>query len=200
MLGLFGRPPLESDFLIVGLGNPGDPYLDTRHNVGHMVIDRLCALLKIEPAGGERIAVARTVLEGKRIALIKPATFMNTSGPRVKAALEKFNVLPANLIIIHDDLDLDFAKVRVKQGGGTGGHRGLNSVIASLGADEFSRIRIGIGRPPGRMDPSDFVLSPFSPKEWPEMEIALAEAADAAIAVVRDGASTAMNRYNKGRK
>lgn len=165
-----------------------------------MVIDRLCALLKIEPAGGERIAVARTVLEGKRIALIKPATFMNTSGPRVKAALEKFNVLPANLIIIHDDLDLDFAKVRVKQGGGTGGHRGLNSVIASLGADEFSRIRIGIGRPPGRMDPSDFVLSPFSPKEWPEMEIALAEAADAAIAVVRDGASTAMNRYNKGRK
>ena len=95
-----------------------------------MVIDQLCALLKMEPVGAGRPAVARTLPEGKRVALMKPATFMNTSGPRVRAALEKFKVSPANLIIIHDDLDLDFAKVRVKQGGGTGGHRGLSSIIA----------------------------------------------------------------------
>lgn len=163
-----------------------------------MVIDQLYALLKLERAGGEQGAVARTVLDGKRIALIKPAAFMNTSGPRVRAALEKFKVSPANLIIIHDDLDLDFANVRVKQGGGTGGHRGLSSIIASLGADEFSRVRIGIGRPPGRMDPSDFVLSPFSPKEWPEMEVAISEAADAVLTVVKEGADAAMNRFNKG--
>lgn len=165
-----------------------------------MAVAQLCALLKMEPAGVGEPAAVRTVLEGKRISLMKPATFMNTSGPPIKAALEKFNVLPANLIIIHDDLDLGFAEVRVKQGGGAGGHRGLKSVIAALGADEFSRVRIGIGRPPGRMDPSDFVLSPFSPKEWPEMEVAITEAADAAITVVKDGPPAAMNRYNKARK
>jgi len=165
-----------------------------------MVVDHLCALLKTEMVGDGAIAIAPALVGGKNVLAAKPASFMNTSGPPIKAALEKFHISYTNLIIIHDDLDLDFAKVRAKAGGGSGGHRGLDSIIASLGVDGFARIRVGLGRPPGRMDPSDFVLSPFSPKEWPEMEVAVALAADAAIAVVQEGMSAAMNRYNKDGK
>lgn len=185
--------------MIIGLGNPGDDYVDTRHNVGQMAIDRICRILKIEPANDKEIAVARASLAGKTVFAVKLTSFMNTSGTPVKTALNKYNVLPSNLIVIHDDLDLDFAKLRVKEGGSSGGHRGLSSIIAALGTESFFRIRIGIGRPPGRMDPADFVLSPFSAAEVSEMEITLAEAADAALAVVQEGVSTAMNRYNKGK-
>jgi PTH1 family peptidyl-tRNA hydrolase len=165
-----------------------------------LVIDCLASQLTVELFDEKAGAVALARVDDKRIVIAKPATYVNTSGPVIKGLLDHFRVVPANLIVVHDDLDLDFAKVRVKQGGGSGGHRGLNSISAALGVKDFARIRIGIGRPPGRMDPSDFVLSPFSPKERPEIEVALAEGADAAIAVVRDGVNAAMNRYNKERK
>lgn len=164
-----------------------------------MVVDRLASQLTVDLLDEKAGAVAQVRIDDKRVVIAKPATFVNTSGPVITGLLDRFNVPPANLIVIHDDLDLDFAILRVKQGGGSGGHRGLNSISGALGANDFVRIRIGIGRPPGRMDPSDFVLSPFSPKEWPEIEVTLAQAADAATAIVRDGVNAAMNRYNKER-
>ena len=157
----------------------------------------MVAQLKVELVDEKTGALVQVRVADKRVVIAKPTTFVNTSGPVIKGLLVARKISPANLIIVHDDLDLDFAKLKIKQGGGSGGHRGLNSIIAALNTDGFTRIRIGIGRPPGRMATSDFVLSPFSPKEWPEMEVTLAEAADSAVAVVRDGVATAMNTYNK---
>lgn len=187
-------------YLIAGLGNPGEEYGDTRHNVGQMVIDHLAAKLQIVFSHTPQGLLASVALAGKQVALVKPMTFVNTSGPAVKAMLKKVNGPAANLIVVHDDLDLEFGAVRVKEGGGSGGHRGLNSIIASLKTDAFARVRVGIGRPPGRMEPADFVLAPFVPKERSEVEIMLVEAAEAALGIVSDGVGPAMNTYNKRKK
>jgi peptidyl-tRNA hydrolase, PTH1 family len=184
--------------LVVGLGNPGPEYAQTRHNVGFRVVELLAAR-----AGGGRFSRHRSnaeVLEGRlagrKAVLAKPRTFMNVSGGPVAGLVRYFSVEPADLVVVHDDLDLGFGVVRLKRGGGEGGHNGLRSISQSLGTKDYLRVRFGIGRPPGRQDPADFVLKRFSGAEAKELEFAVDLAADAAEALLSDGLEPAQNRFH----
>ena len=184
--------------LVVGLGNPGPEYAETRHNVGVRVVELLAAR-----AGGGRFAKHKAnadVLEGRlagRCAVLAvPRTYMNVSGGPVAGLLRYYGVAPADLVVVHDDLDLGFGVVRLKQGGGEGGHNGLRSISQSIGTKDYLRVRFGIGRPPGRQDPADFVLKRFSGAERKELEFAVDLAADAAEALLRDGLEPTQNRFH----
>jgi PTH1 family peptidyl-tRNA hydrolase len=184
--------------LVVGLGNPGPEYAETRHNVGVRVVELLAAR-----AGGGRFAKHKSnadVLEGRlagrRAVFAVPRTYMNVSGGPVAGLLRYYGVEPADLMVVHDDLDLGFGVVRLKQGGGEGGHNGLRSISGSIGTKDYLRVRFGIGRPPGRQDPADFVLKRFSGAERKELEFAVDLAADAAEALLRDGLEPAQNRFH----
>ncbi|WP_214406421.1 aminoacyl-tRNA hydrolase [Pseudonocardia lacus] len=184
--------------LVVGLGNPGPDYAQTRHNVGFRVVELLAAR-----AGGGRFSKHRSnsdVLEGRlagrKVVLAKPRTYMNVSGGPVAGLVRYFSVAPADLVVVHDDLDLGFGVVRLKLGGGEGGHNGLRSISQSLGSKDYLRVRFGIGRPPGRQDPADFVLKRFSGAEAKELEFAVDLAADATEALLSDGLEPAQNRFH----
>lgn len=184
--------------LVVGLGNPGPEYAETRHNVGVRVVELLAAR-----AGGGRFAkhkanadVLEGRLAGRRAVLAVPRTYMNVSGGPVAGLLRYYGVAPADLVVVHDDLDLGFGVVRLKQGGGEGGHNGLRSISASIGTKDYLRVRVGIGRPPGRQDPADFVLKRFSGAERKELDFVVDLAADAAEALLRDGLEPAQNRFH----
>jgi peptidyl-tRNA hydrolase, PTH1 family len=184
--------------LVVGLGNPGPEYAATRHNVGFRVVELLAAR-----AGGGRFSKHRTnadVLEGRlagrKVVLAKPRTFMNVSGGPVAGLVKYFSVPPEDLVVVHDELDLGFGVVRLKRGGGEGGHNGLRSISRSLGTKEYLRVRFGIGRPPGRQDPADFVLKRFSAAEAKELDLAVDLAADAAEALLAEGLEPAQNRFH----
>ena len=184
--------------LVVGLGNPGPEYAETRHNVGVRVVDLLAAR-----AGGGRFSKHKAnadVLEGRiagrRVVLAVPRTYMNVSGGPVAGLLRYYGVTPADLVVVHDDLDLGFGVVRLKLGGGEGGHNGLRSISTSIGTKDYLRVRFGIGRPPGRQDPADFVLKRFSGAERKEVEFAVDLAADAAEALLHDGLEPAQNRFH----
>jgi PTH1 family peptidyl-tRNA hydrolase len=184
--------------LVVGLGNPGPDYDRTRHNVGFRVVELLAAR-----AGGGRFAKHRSnadVLEGRlagrKVVLAKPRTYMNVSGGPVTGLVRYFSVEPADLVVVHDDLDLGFGVVRLKRGGGEGGHNGLRSISQSLGTKDYLRVRFGIGRPPGRQDPADFVLKRFSGAEAKELEFAVDLAADATEALLADGLEPTQNRFH----
>ena len=184
--------------LVVGLGNPGPEYAETRHNVGVRVVELLAAR-----AGGGRFSKHKSnadVLEGRlagrRAVLAVPRTYKNVSGGPVAGLLRYYGVEPTDLVVVHDDLDLGFGVVRLKQGGGEGGHNGLRSISASIGTKDYLRVRFGIGRPPGRQDPADFVLKRFSGAERKELEFAVDLAADAAEALLRDGLEPAQNRFH----
>jgi peptidyl-tRNA hydrolase, PTH1 family len=183
--------------LVVGLGNPGPDYAETRHNIGVRVVDLLAAR-----AGG-RFGKHRTnadVLEarlaGRRVVLAKPRTYMNVSGGPVAGLLRYFSVPVEDLVVVHDDLDLGFGVVRLKRGGGEGGHNGLRSISTSLGTRDYLRVRFGIGRPPGRQDPADFVLKRFTGAESKELDLAVDLAADAAEALLGEGLEPAQNRFH----
>ena len=184
--------------LVVGLGNPGTEYAETRHNVGVRVAEVLAAR-----AGGGRFSkhkanadVLEGRLAGRRVVLAVPRTYMNVSGGPVAGLLRYYGVAPSDLLVVHDDLDLGFGVVRLKQGGGEGGHNGLRSISASIGTKDYLRVRFGIGRPPGRQDPADFVLKRFSGAERKELEFAVDLAADAAEALLHDGLEPAQNRFH----
>ena len=184
--------------LVVGLGNPGPEYAETRHNVGVRVVELLAAR-----AGGGQFSkhkanadVLEGRLAGRRTVLAVPRTYMNVSGGPVAGLLRYYGVAPTDLVVVHDDLDLGFGVVRLKQGGGEGGHNGLRSISASIGTKDYLRVRFGIGRPPGRQDPADFVLKRFSGAERKELEFAVDLAADAAEALLRDGLEPAQNRFH----
>ncbi len=185
--------------LVVGLGNPGPDYEATRHNVGFRVVELLAAR-----AGGGRFGrhrkVNADVLEGRlgerRVVLAKPRTYMNVSGGPVAGLLKYYSVPLADLVVVHDDLDLGLGVVRLKFGGGEGGHNGLRSISSSTGSKEYLRLRFGIGRPPGRQDPADFVLKRFSATEAKELEFAVDLAADATEALLADGLEPAQNRFH----
>jgi PTH1 family peptidyl-tRNA hydrolase len=184
--------------LVVGLGNPGPDYAETRHNIGVRVVELLAAR-----AGGGRFSKHKSnadVLEGRlagrRVILAVPRTYMNVSGGPVAGLLRYYGVTPADLLVVHDDLDLGFGVVRLKQGGGEGGHNGLRSISASIGTKDYLRVRFGIGRPPGRQDPADFVLKRFAGAERKELEFAVDLAADAAEALLADGLEPAQNRFH----
>ena len=184
--------------LVVGLGNPGPEYAETRHNVGVRVVELLAAR-----AGGGKFSKHRTnadVLEGRLAGrpavLAVPRTYMNVSGGPVAGLLRYYGVAPADLVVVHDDLDLGFGVVRLKRGGGEGGHNGLRSISASIGTKDYLRVRFGIGRPPGRQDPADFVLKRFSGAERKELDFAVDLAADAVEALLTDGLEPAQNRFH----
>ena len=184
--------------LVVGLGNPGSEYTGTRHNIGQRIVELLA-----ERAGGGRFGRHRSnadVLEGRiggrRVVLAKPRTYMNVSGGPVAGLLKYYSVAPAELVVIHDELDLGFGVVRLKFGGGEGGHKGLRSIGTSIGTREYGRVRFGIGRPPGRQDPADYVLKRFSGTEQKELDFAVDLAADATEALLTEGLEPAQNRFH----
>jgi len=181
--------------LVVGLGNPGPQYAKTRHNVGFMVADLLAARLgapfKVHKRSGAEIATGR--LGGHSVVLAKPRTFMNESGRHIGPLAKFYSVSPADMIVIHDELDIDFGKIRLKLGGGEGGHNGLRSVANALGTKDFQRVRIGIGRPPGRKDPAAFVLENFTAVERNEVPTICERAADATELLLQVGLEPAQN-------
>jgi peptidyl-tRNA hydrolase, PTH1 family len=192
-----GEPASTLDLLVAGLGNPGREYAATRHNVGFMVADELARRL-----GGSWRAkfsgdLAEVRLDGLRLALLKPQTFMNESGRSVGAADRFFKVEPEGLLVVHDEVDLEPGRLQVRLGGGLAGHNGLRSVAQHLGTPDFARLRVGVGRP-ARGDPrpvADFVLSDFPPEL--DVESLVARAADAVETVATEGLEEAQNRFNE---
>ena len=187
----------EGPFLVVGLGNPGSSYAGNRHNVGAMVLDELAARagVKLSPGKGKR---ARTLigegrLAGRRVVLARPTSYMNESGGPVRGLLDYHSVPATDLVVLHDELDIPFGTVRLKRGGGEGGHNGVRSISRSTGTKDYLRVRVGIGRPPGRQDPADFVLKDFSATERRELDLLVAEAADAAEELLALGLEAAQN-------
>jgi len=187
-------------FLVVGLGNPGPAYRGNRHNVGFMVLDLLA-----ERVGGRfsKHKSRADVVEGRlgplpapRVVLAEPRSYMNESGGPVAGLCGFYKIPMEQLVVVHDELDLPYGSLRLKSGGGDNGHNGLRSITRSLGSREYLRVRFGIGRPPGRMDPADYVLRDFSPAERKDLDFNLDRAADAVEALVREGLESAQNRYN----
>jgi peptidyl-tRNA hydrolase, PTH1 family len=184
-------------YLIVGLGNPGRQYRDNRHNIGFMVIDELASGFGVSFSRVQfRALITDVRLEGHRLLLAKPQTYMNESGVAVGAMLKFFKVPLENLLVAHDDVDLPLGTLRIRPGGGSAGQKGVNSIIERIGTQEFPRLRVGVGRPPGRMLAASYVLQDFSKQEVPVLKEILEHAASAALTFVTDGLEKAMNRYN----
>ena len=187
----------DERWIIAGLGNPGPQYAGTRHNAGAMVL----ALLA-ERAGARfkshrtRSDIAEGRLSGQPVPRARPQSYMNLSGGPVGALLKFYKAAPDRLVVIHDELDLPFDTVRLKFGGGDNGHNGLRSISAAVGTRDYYRVRFGIGRPPGRQDPADYVLRDFSPAERKELPFALDRAADAAEALISQGLTEAQNHFH----
>lgn len=188
----------QHTWLVVGLGNPGAQYAGNRHNVGQMVLDELAGRLGTAFKSHKtpsRVAEGFLHPGGPKLVLAKPNSYMNTSGGPVSALAKFYDVPAERLIVVHDELDLPFDTVRLKQGGGHGGHNGLRDISKALGAD-YLRVRVGIGRPPGRQDPADFVLKDFSGTERQSLPNLLADAADAVEAIADDGLLAAQQRFH----
>jgi PTH1 family peptidyl-tRNA hydrolase len=191
-------------WLIVGLGNPGPEYAKHRHNVGFMIVDLLANRTGARFSRARRavaqVAEARLGVgdEAPRLVLVKPMTYMNLSGGPV-ASLRQFYKVPVERVVaVHDELDIPYGQLRLKQGGGEGGHNGVRSMSQSLGDKNFLRVRFGIGRPPGRQDPADYVLSDFSAVERKELEFLVDRATDATEALVQRGLEWTQNAYHAG--
>lgn len=190
---------MSTTWLVVGLGNPGPDYASHRHNVGQMAVSQLAndinATFKSHKANA-LVAEGWVRPGGPKIVIAKPNTFMNLSGGPVANLLKFYGIEPANLIVLHDELDLDFDVVRLKSNGGHGGHNGLRDIISAIGSNEFNRVRIGIGRPPGRLDAADFVLSGFNSTEREILPHVLAHATDAVETICDEGMLAAQQRFN----
>ena len=189
---------MAEPLLVVGLGNPGPQYAKTRHNVGFMVADvlatRIGGAFKAHKRSGAEVLTGR--LGHRSVVLAKPRCYMNESGRQVGPLAQFYSVPAADVIVIHDELDIDFGRVRLKLGGGEGGHNGLRSVANALGSKDFQRIRIGIGRPPGRKEPAAYVLEPFSSAERREVPTICELAADATEMLIEAGLETAQNQVH----
>lgn len=191
------RTGTPADLLVVGLGNPGDEYARTRHNVGFEVVD----LLAQRHGGRLRKAKERALADevrvgGRRLALARPLTYMNDSGAAVQGLARRHGVEPDRLVIVHDELDLPVGVLRVKAGGGLAGHNGLRSIKAHLHSDAFVRVRLGVGKPVSKERGADHVLSAFSKRERTEIDVVVEKAADAVECIVNEGVDVAMNRFN----
>ena len=191
-----GEPASTLDLLVVGLGNPGREYERTRHNVGWLVVDELAR--RLEGRWREKFSgrLAEVRVDGLRLALLKPETFMNDSGRSVAAAARFFKIEPESLLVVHDDVDLEAGRLQARSGGGLAGHNGLRSLAQALGTQDFLRLRIGVGRP-GRGDPrsvADYVLSPFATEE--DVGALVSRGADAAEMVAREGVEASQQRFN----
>ena len=189
---------MAEPLLVVGLGNPGPQYAKTRHNLGFMVADLLAGRMgetfKVHKRSGAEIVTGR--LAHRPVVLAKPRTYMNESGRQVGPLAKFYSVSAADVIVIHDELDIEFGQIRLKQGGGEGGHNGLRSLVNALGTKNFHRVRIGIGRPPGRKDPAAFVLENFSAAERPQVPTICEMAADATELLIDMGLEPAQNQVH----
>jgi peptidyl-tRNA hydrolase, PTH1 family len=187
-------------WLVVGLGNPGREYAGNRHNVGFMVAELLAERVGARFGRHKRavaeVAEGRLGFGGPKLVLAKPLTYMNLSGGPVAALSQFYKVPPAQVIAVHDELDIEFGQVRVKFGGGEGGHNGLRSMSKSLGTKDYVRVRFGVGRPPGRQDPADFVLSDFGAAERKELDFLVDRAADVVESVIVKGVEPTQNLYH----
>jgi len=191
------RTGTPADLLVVGLGNPGDEFARTKHNVGAEVVEILAARhgAKLKK-GKERALVDQVTVGGKRIALAIPLTYMNDSGAAVRALVRRYGVEPHQLVVLHDELDLPVGGLKLKEGGGLAGHNGLRSIKAHLHTEDFLRVRIGVGKPVSKEHGADHVLSKFGKRERAEIDVVLETAADAVEAIAVDGIAAAMNRYH----
>lgn len=184
-------------FLLVGLGNPGREYIKTRHNYGFMLVDKIVEKLS---ARGMKVLSKSIVisanLDGQKIILAKPQTFMNLSGQAVQGLIKFYKIPIDHVMVAHDDLDLPFGTIRIRPGGGAGGQKGIKSIIEQLGTPDFARLRLGIDRPPGKMDSAAYVLQDFSQQESIGVSDTLDKASDAVISWIKEGLNSAMNKYN----
>ena len=191
---------MTEPWLVVGLGNPGKEYAGNRHNVGFMVADLLASRVGAKFGRAKRshadVAEGRLGFGGPKLILMKPLTYMNLAGAPVAQLAQFFKVPVANVVAVHDELDLPFGEIRAKRGGGEGGHNGLRSMTKSLATKDYARIRFGISRPPGRQDPADYVLSDFAGAERKELNFLVDRAADMVEAVVLEGVEWAQNKYH----
>lgn len=190
-------PPTTGPLLITGLGNPGRQYAGNRHNVGFMVVSRLADKLgetfnRVE----SNALVAKAAYHGMRLILAKPQTYMNGSGNAVRSLLRFYKIPQSQLLVVFDDVDLPLETLRLRAEGGSGGQKGMQSIIEQLGSEAFPRLRVGIGRPPGRMDAADYVLQNFSKSEQELLDLTLNRAVEAILTFVTDGLDKAMNHYN----
>lgn len=191
-------------WLLVGLGNPGPSYAGNRHNVGAMVVDELARRAGVSLTRHKsraqvaefRMGVLPGGMPGPKVVGAVPSSYMNESGGPVSSLLSYFSLTPENLLVIHDEMDIPFDVVRLKKGGGEGGHNGLRSISKSTGTRDYTRVRVGVGRPPGRMDPADHVLRDFSATERKTLPLLIDTAADAAEAVVTEGLLAAQQKFH----
>ena len=196
--------PVTNVWLVVGLGNPGPAYAGHRHNVGYLVDDvlaqRMGSPFRAHKSGRADVVEGRlgpVGAETPRVVLARARSYMNESGGAVSTLAKFYKVPPERIIAVHDELDIPYGALRIKLGGGDNGHNGLRSMRSSLGTGDFYRVRVGIGRPPGRQDPADFVLSNYSATERKELEINVVEAADAVESLVADGLEKTQQRFNR---
>lgn len=193
---------MDGTYLVVGLGNPGPKYAGTRHSIGHMVLDRIAASTGASFKAARRAQAV--VIEGRmgapgsgaRTILAKPTTYMNLSGGPVRGLADFYGVAPEDVVVVHDDVDLPFDTVRLKRGGGEGGHNGLRDITRALGTKDYLRVRVGVGRPSGRQDTADFVLAPFSAAERKVLDLVIGDAEDAVEALVLEGLTAAQQRFH----
>jgi len=187
--------------VIVGLGNPGKEYADTHHNVGFMVLDKLARKHGIEVIDLKHKAlIGKGVIEGERVLLVKPQTYMNLSGESVRQVVDYFKVEPDDIIVIYDDIDLEPGSLRIRKNGSAGSHNGMKSVVKMLGITEFPRLRVGIGNKPEGWDLADYVLSRITPESDKELTEGINKAALAVECIIADGIDAAMNKYNEHKK
>ena len=184
--------------IIVGLGNPGDRYQWTRHNIGFQIVDRLAESHRI-PLSHKRFKTCygKGSIDSNGVLLVKPLTFMNLSGEAVSKVVHFFKAGTEALIVVHDDLDLAFGRLRIKRRGGDGGHQGVRSIIQSMGRSDFLRLKVGVGRPPAGREPADYVLESFDEEERSQLDSIRSLAAEAIETMLTEGIDTAMNRYQK---
>ena len=186
-------------WLVAGLGNPGDRYAKTRHNLGYLVVEELArrAGSRFRKARFVPIDVCESHEAGERLLLAKSHAYMNETGPSFASLAKKSDVAADHIIAVHDDIDIAFAALRIKLGGSTAGHNGLNSLVSAFRTSDFYRVRLGVGRPPGRQDPVDFVLESFAKRQEPDVRVLVADAADAVLSLVREGLAPTQDRFNR---
>lgn len=183
--------------LIVGLGNPGPNYQRTRHNIGFQSVDALSSAYRIQLSHTDSISQwGRGVIRGKEVLLVKPQTYMNLSGKSVYAVISHFHLTYQNLLVIHDDMDLSVGRIRIREKGGSGGHRGLASIIQCLGASDFPRLRVGIGRPCYQQEPKEYVLKAFSKEEKAIVAEVIEIVVQCVEVILDEGVPMAMNKFN----
>lgn len=191
---------MSDAWLIVGLGNPGPEYEKTRHNIGQMVLDELAkevgGSFKKHSKASAVVVEGRLGFGGPKVLLMKSLGYMNTSGGPVSAVAKFYGIDPDHIIVVHDELDIPFDTIKLKIGGGEGGHNGLRDITKALGTKDYYRVRTGIGRPPGRMDTADFVLKPFSSTEAKDLPFLISNAADATMMLVKEGLLATQQRYH----